>query len=352
MDRPSGIELETLEKPDVTLADEELGHFHLNQQHIRLTQVIFRDQTDGHNELVFEKEWLLLTAERELALSGNLFIFEDILTLAAQANLRSVMRTVLEGSAGQVIFDLDVTAQTRPGFFGAMEAGPLFVENRYTDWHRYWPHQTLRNLWKLTRWVDPRRLRMEWLNHARDQEQYMSDPLAPAVWKPDALFATVMFSNPLGWFEASYLPESYFVQAAPLIKVWKEQREDLFAGTIMPIGFAPDGASWSGFISIGEKASFGYLLLFRQLAGETCQIPLAGLPPKRFHCKRLAGSGRVEIRNGEAVTAESIRLVFYSLVLKYKICPPGTNHPYEQFFVLAPILTFCLVEITFYSRDF
>ena len=92
----------------------------------------------------------------------------------------------LPGSSGQVVFDLDVTAQTRPGYFGAMEAGPLFVENRYTDWHRYWPHQTLRNLWKLSRWVDPRRLRMEWLNHTRNTEKYANDPLAPAAWSPDA----------------------------------------------------------------------------------------------------------------------------------------------------------------------
>ena len=39
-----------------------------------------RDQTDIHNELVFEQEWLLHTAERELELAGNLFVFEDILS--------------------------------------------------------------------------------------------------------------------------------------------------------------------------------------------------------------------------------------------------------------------------------
>jgi alpha-galactosidase len=221
-------------------------------------------------------------------------------TPAAQANLRSFMAAVLSGSGGQVVFDLDVTAQTRPGYFGAIQAGPLFVENRYTDWHRYWPHHTLRNLWKLSRWVDPRRLRMEWLNHARNLEKYPADPLAPAAWTPDALFATVMCSNPLGWFEVSNLPPGYFERAAPLIALWKQQREALFAGTILPVGAAPDGVSWSGFLSLAQDRRSGYLLLLRQLAGETGRIRLPGLPPGRLHCTRLAGTGQLELGDGEA----------------------------------------------------
>jgi alpha-galactosidase len=533
MNTPNGIERDVPEQ-QVHRPVDEIGHFSLNSQHIRLTQVILRDQTDIHNELVFEQEWLLHTAERELELAGNLFVFEDILsgsgqivlktealpharpqsipadirvvpaekggfevsvlgapgdagkhwqllnyeggeagrsavlhafqqaqrpntpahrlprflsntwgdrsrdsriqhdfiareieagarlgvevvqiddgwergvtknsarsaqsggvwegfwkqdpyfwqpskerlpdglepliaqarshgmelglwfgpdswndfanwqrdadcllnfyhqfgiahfkldgirmdTSESQKNLRSFMVSVLSGSYGQVVFDLDVTAQTRPGYFGAIEAGPLFVENRYTDWHRYWPHHTLRNLWKLSRWVDPRRLRMEWLNHARNPDKYASDPLAPAAWKPDALFATVMFSSPLGWFEVSNLPQSYFDDAAPLIAIWKQHREEIFAGTILPVGAAPDGMSWSGFVSMGEGGRSGYLVLFRQLAGETCRIHLPGLAQGILHCQRLAGSGQAEIINGE-VQASRVDPLGYILI--------------------------------------
>jgi alpha-galactosidase len=221
-------------------------------------------------------------------------------TPAAQANLRSFMAAVLSGSSGQVVFDLDVTAQTRPGYFGAMEAGPLFVENRYTDWHRYWPHQTLRNLWKLSRWVDPRRLRMEWLNHARNTEKYPDDPLAPAAWSPDALFATVMCCNPLGWFEVSNLPAAYFERAAPLIALWKQERASLFSGTILPVGSAPDGAAWSGFLSLAEDRASGSILLFRQHAAAAGRIHLPGLAAGRYASKFLAGTGRLEIKDGVA----------------------------------------------------
>ncbi len=517
---PNGIERNTPDAPTAAQTADELGRFQLEAQHVRLTQVILRDQTDIHNELVFEQEWLLHTAEHPLELAGNLFVLEDVLTgsgiivlksmalpharpqpiaadvrvaqgarggfvvqvlggqgetpadwqlldysggsvgcsaalhafqqaqrpntpahrlprflsntwgdrsrdsrvqhefiaqeieagarlgvevvqiddgwmrgvtknsarathnagvwegfwaqdpdfwqpeparfpqglaplvelarargmqlglwfgpdsahdfaswqrdatclldfyrrlgiahfkldgirmdtPAAQANLRRFMAAVLQGSAGQVVFDLDVTAQTRPGYFGAMAAGPLFVENRYTDWHRYWPHQTLRNLWKLARWVDPRRLRMEWLNHARNTEQYPQDPLAPASWTPDALFATVMCCNPLGWFEVSNLPQSYFEHAAPLVALWKQHRAALFGGVLLPIGCAPDGVSWSGFASLEEGGRAGYLLLFRQHAAERGQLRLPGAAAGALHCQPLAGSGQIELVDGQ-----------------------------------------------------
>jgi alpha-galactosidase len=60
-------------------------------------------------------------------------------TRTGEQNLQRFFDAVLEGSEGKVVFDTDVTAETRQGYFGMMGTGPLFVENRYTDWHRYWP---------------------------------------------------------------------------------------------------------------------------------------------------------------------------------------------------------------------
>ena len=99
---------------------------------------------------------------------------------AAEANVQRFYQHVLQDSAGQICFDADVTAEIRPGFWGMMDVGPIFVENRYTDWHRYWPHHTLRNLWLLSHYIPPVRLRMEFLNVLRNQEKYPGDPLAPA----------------------------------------------------------------------------------------------------------------------------------------------------------------------------
>jgi alpha-galactosidase len=215
-------------------------------------------------------------------------------TVAAEEKLRRFFDRVLEESGGKVVFDLDVTAETRPGYFGVPDAGPIFVENRYTDFHRYWPHQTLRSLWTLAQYVDPLRLRMEFLNNTRKTDQYPDDPLAPARYRPDCLFATTMFANPLGWFETSNLPDDYVAAVGRLAAVWKRERPRLFAGTIVPIGSVPDGVGWTGFASVAAGGQSGYLLLFRELNKSpewSIDLPLfAG----EHRVTVLAGNGTVD----------------------------------------------------------
>ncbi len=224
-------------------------------------------------------------------------------TAAAQANLRRFFDAVRQGSHGEIALDLDITAQTRPGYFGAMDVGPLFLENRYTDWHNYWPHQTLRNLWKLSHWVDPSRLRMEFLNNTRNQENYPADPLSPVRYTPEALFATVCFSNPLGWFECSNLPDAYTVGLPSMIATWKHHREDIFSGTILPVGHAPDGIAWTGFVAIAEDCVHGWAVLFRELnpvPEYTFRLPA---PIHVNSCRTLSGTGSCKAHDGGLAVA-------------------------------------------------
>jgi alpha-galactosidase len=239
-----------------------------------------------------------------------------------ERNLYSFFDRVLTESGGSIVFDLDVTAETRPGYFGFVRSGPLFVENRYTDWRKYWPHQTLRNLWKLAHYVDPARLRMEWLNHARNTEKYADDPLAPGAYRPDYLFATVMFSSPLGWFEVSNLPESYFTEAAPLIVVWKAHRDAIFGGTVLPIGDAPDGRAWTGFVSVAPDGRSAYLLVFREASPHAewrAVLPVLPTSPleSALAFERLGGDGSAEWRGGElrVTIPESHRFFFGRITL-------------------------------------
>jgi len=208
---------------------------------------------------------------------------------------------VLNESNGRVVFDLDVTAETRPGYLAMMRVGPLFVENRYTDWHKYWPHATLRNVWQLAHHVDPLRLRMEWLNNERNREKYANDPLAPETYRADYLFATVMFTAPLGWFEVSNLPESYFAEAAPLIAVWKTHREAMYSGTILPIGNAPDGVAWTGFASVSADGKTAYLLIFREASASaegSITVPLLREAAAPVAATLLAGTGEATLHPG------------------------------------------------------
>jgi alpha-galactosidase len=258
----------------------------------------------------------VLRLHRDLGIDDIKIDGVKVRTKAGERNLHAFFDAVLNESAGRVVFDLDVTAEVRPGYFGLVRGGPLFVENRYTDWHRYWPHQTLRNLWKLAHHVDPVRLRMEFLNHARNDDKYAHDPLAPSAYRPDCLFATVMFSSPLGWFEVSNLPQTYFAEAAPLISVWKRHREAIFSGTILPLGDAPDGMAWTGFASLAPDRLSAYILVFREASPSsewqtTCPFlpdvahPVAG--------ERLGGDGDATLLPGRrlAVTiSEARRFLF------------------------------------------
>ncbi len=221
-------------------------------------------------------------------------------TTTAETNLQKFFARVLQQSSGRVVFDLDVTAEIRPGYFGAPGAGPIFVENRYSDFHRYWPHQTLRNLWMLAQYVDPLRLRMEFLNNTRNVQLYPEDPLAPVRYRPDCLFAITMFANPLGWFEVSNLPKDYVASVSKLVHIWKRERHALFAGHIRPIGSAPDGVTWTGFASVAQDRRSGYVLLLRELnQNPDWQMDLLPFARATYAVDVLAGSGTAGVNAGK-----------------------------------------------------
>ncbi len=216
----------------------------------------------------------------------------DIRSSLGRKRLHALLDRVYENSDGKAVCELDLTAGRRPAYFNAMRAGTLFVENRYTDWRTYYPHHTLRNLWQLAHFIDPLRLRVEFLDHTRNCHLYPDDPLAPEHYAPDYLFATTMFANPLVWLELSELPVSFIDSCSRLITVWKAHRERLLCATIYPIGDKPDGTTWTGFWACGED--YAYLLAFREYNPDpdwTFYLPISLLQP--CHTQILAGSGKL-----------------------------------------------------------
>ena len=179
---------------------------------------------------------------------------------------RKFFDRMLEASDGEMVFDLDCTAGVRPGYFGMMDIGPLFLENRYPRKHKiYRPHMTLRNLWSLAHVVDPVRLRIEFLNPASHPELWGDDPLAPARWPADALFAIAMTASPLAWMELSGIRPETMAVWKPLVRTWKRERARMHGGTIFPVGDEPDGYAWTGFVSRAADGKGGYALVFREL---------------------------------------------------------------------------------------
>lgn len=175
-----------------------------------------------------------------------------------------ILETLTLRSRGEISFNLDVTAEDRFGYLYQMQYGTLFVENRYTDWGNYYPHNTFKNLWNLSAILPARRLQMELLNNNRNQDKYVGMPFAPSEYGMDYLFAVTIPANPLVWMEMSHLQEADAALLTKVIAEYKGYASELFAARIIPIGEAPNGMHFSGYFCRNQDGRSGHLILFRE----------------------------------------------------------------------------------------
>lgn len=185
-----------------------------------------------------------------------------------EKNLLRMFDKVTKLSGGKIVFNMDITAGKRFGYLMHREIGDIFVENRYTDWKNYYPHNTLRNLWDLANYFPTQRFQMEVLNNMRNIQLY-SNMLAPAEYDIDYLFASVMVANPLLWMEMSQLDEESSKRLAAIISVYKKYRKDFLE--VYPILQRPNGFSMTGFRIKGKDQD--YVLIFRELC-ENKEVPV------------------------------------------------------------------------------
>jgi alpha-galactosidase len=208
----------------------------------------------------------------------------------ATENLKAFFETVTRETGGAVVFNLDVTAGRRPGYFALNRYGTIFLENRYTDWANYYPHRTLRNLWMLSRWVPPQWFQIEFLNVARNQGRYdPGDPLSPASVGLPYAFAVTLPSQPLAWMEVSGLSETQ--QGMTEVRQFRALQALLQAQRIIPIGEEPDGASWTGFQALDPSGRSGHLIVYREpLAVARGQLSTLLPPGVRVRLEPVMGS--------------------------------------------------------------
>ncbi|MFC2116414.1 alpha-galactosidase [Bacteroidota bacterium] len=224
----------------------------------------------------------------------------------ADINMRRFFDTLTVSSKGNITFNVDATAGRRGGYFYLNEYGNIFLENRYTDWGKYYPHWTLRNLWMLSEYVPPERLQIEFLNNTRNPDMFdETDPLRPSAIPFDYVFATTMAAQPLAWMESTRLPEEAF-QINPLIESYKKVMSGFHQGYIFPIGEIPDGRSWTGFQSISNDDS-GYFLIYREnndIGSFVMKTYLSG--GKQVRLEKILGSGE----SFECTTSEKGEITF------------------------------------------
>lgn len=219
----------------------------------------------------------------------------------AEMRLRSLFDAVVEATAGEAVFNLDVTAGRRFGYFSFCEYGNVFLENRYTDWQNWYPTWTFRNLWQLARYVPPERLQIEFLNNARNAEKYgADDPLAPANVPFETALCMTLAAQPLAWFEGTGLVRDAHVEAArKLLAAYRGFAHEFHAGTILPVGDEPCGRAVAGFQSF-DATGAGWLVLVREACdGDDARARLHVKPGAKLTLRPLGG-GRVLNRTADA----------------------------------------------------
>ncbi len=179
-----------------------------------------------------------------------------------------MLQELTNRTKGDMRFNLDVTAEDRFGYMYQSQFGSLFVENRYTDYPNYFPHNTFKNVWCLAHVIPTRRLQMELLNTRRNIDKYEGVLFAPNTYSPDYLFASVMVANPLFWMEMSNLAGEDAETLAKISNVYKDYKKELFESRVVPIGNRPDGMNFSGYCCLSPDKKSAHLILFREATNE------------------------------------------------------------------------------------
>ncbi len=218
-----------------------------------------------------------------------------------EINLLKMRRRVTAESGGRVWFNMDITAQVRLGHLYQKEYGSLFIENRYTDSANYYPHYTLKNVWELSKYIPVGKCQFELLNVRRNDGLYNGrygepDPLRPALWPADTVFACAMTACPLFWMELSHLAEEDIALLAGIVRVYKRHRGRMAVGNVSPIGGLPDGVSYTGFDI--DCTDGGYLLLFREFSPKDTHFYPMESAGTEFQTLYTNGGGTVEKADG------------------------------------------------------
>ena len=196
-------------------------------------------------------------------------------TKAAEDNLERMLRSLRERTGGDIVFNLDTTNGQRPGYFLFLEYGNIFLENRYAchEWgQRYHPEITLRNLWRLSRYVRPQSLQIEVTDPALiNADTYARHGVSrPDEYSPEYWAAVTLFANPLIWLAPSRLAPYVADTYARIIDLHRTHRQGIFGGEIFPVGAEPDGRSWTGLQSHCFEDDCGYLVVYRELRAPQC----------------------------------------------------------------------------------
>ena len=224
-----------------------------------------------------------------------------IRTKEAEDNLEKLFTNLRDRSNGEIFFNLDTTNGQRPGYFMFLEYGNIFLENRYAKsmpLRLYHPDSTLKNLWRLSRYVRPQVLQIEIASPQDiDYDSYREGGItAPDAYPLEYWLAVSMFANPLIWLAPSLLPDDTKKVFRKMIDLHLKYRTQIFEEEIYPLGGEPGGKALTGFISTNADGTKGFILVFRELDGpESAVWDIPFIKNESVKITEIAASAQGEI---------------------------------------------------------
>ena len=277
----------------------EGGEFRYSWEHPRLVEVQLVDNTDRHDDLYFEKERLLSRCERPFDVAGPALFLEDSLGGEGVAFFRQAPLPHARADDSpdwhvdpgrQMLRILSSPYRCfRVGYRGG-RAGRVRAA---TDFHRsFRPYVAGRDgLFLSNIWGDGRQ-------DACVNERFLRGEIAAGAELGVDVIQNLSPETVEAW--------------KPLIARWKRERDAIHEGYVYPVGSAPDGLSWTGFVSASRDGTAGTALLFRELdAREEFSLPLAGyLSPACSKTTVIGGRGEARIEGGVLMVAVRDKLDF------------------------------------------
>lgn len=195
----------------------------------------------------------------------------DFASLGKNEEIRALMQKVrdfVKYTEHRVRVNWDVTEVSRRyGYFFAREFGCLYLANRKPvcpPSTTYRPHTMLRDLWQLSRYINVRKIQGSVQNVDRVNPQ-LSDA---GLHSHDYCVAITLMSTPLFFQQTVLYTEDARRQIRTLLATYKAHRENMFKGTVYPVGAKPDNYAWTGFQNHDADSGSGYLTLFRELSND------------------------------------------------------------------------------------
>jgi hypothetical protein len=235
----------------------------------------------------------------------------------AQEHLNKIRRFIL-ATGHKVRANWDVTGTSRTGYYLARDLGAIYLENRKTrspDIVVYKPYLVLRDAWQIARYVNLNKFEITVQNADRVSRKPDAYGEVSDAWKHphDYCFAQTMMGTPIFFQETQLYSREAREQLRPLIRIYREHREALYAGYPFPLGAKPDNKSWSGFQNYNPANGTSYLTLFRQIGSreEKKELNILFYPPgtrlrmtdllaDQSEYMVLDGEGQLEFKIAEA----------------------------------------------------